>query len=347
MTSIGIGTLKGAWFARNDGSGWELDGPHLKGWQIGTFAKAPGGDHLLTTSSSWYGAAVHRSPDMGEWTQVVDGPSYGENGDRKLEAIWTIHRSGDSLFAGVAEAGLFRSDDDATTWHPVESFNEHETRPGWEPGFGGLAAHRILQDPQNLERMWVGVSAVGVFYSDDGGESWKLRNEGVHRPGPGNEEYPGIGYCIHCIVADPADADTIWRQDHTGVYRTTDGAQTWHRIENGLPAGFGFPIVRDAASGALFVIPLESDQYRLPVDGKFRVYRSTDGGDSWHESGTGMPDVPTYTGVLRDAMDTDGDGGVFFGTTGGDVWATQDGGDHWEKLPGMFPRINTVKVIEE
>ena len=346
MTTLGIGTKKGAWIARLEGGTWILDGPHLKGWEIGTFGRAPGGHHLITTSSSWYGAAVHRSSDLAEWTQVVDGPAYPEGGDTKLEAIWILHAAGERLFAGVAEAGLFVSDDDATTWQPVSAFNEHRTRAGWEPGFGGLAAHRILHDPANPKRMWVGVSAVGVFYTDDGGDSWSLRNEGVGKPGP-DGEWPEIGYCVHCLVADPADADTIWRQDHMGVFRTTNGGTTWDRIEEGLPARFGFPIVRDAASGSLFIVPLESDQYRLPVDGALRVYRSTDGGDSWHPSGRGMPSEPTFNVVLRGAMAADGDGGVFLGTTGGDIWYTVDAGDRWARLPASFPRITSVAVIEE
>lgn len=344
MTVIGVGTRKGAWLARRDGRNWDIEGPFLKGWEIGTFGRAASGRHLLTTSSSWYGAAIHRSPDLAEWTQVVDGPSYGDGSDHKLEAIWTIHGVEGRLFAGVAEAGLFTSDDDGETWHPLSGFNGHPTRPGWQPGFGGLVAHRILHDADDPRRMWVAVSAVGVFFTDDGGGSWSLRNQGVGKTAP-NDDFEDIGYCVHCLAADPGDADTIWRQDHNGVFRTTDGGTSWERIENGLPARFGFPLVRDEASGALFVVPQESDQYRLPPDGRLVVYRSLDGGDSWHAAAGGLSEEPTFDGVLRNAMDTDGDGGVFLGTTGGDVWCSFEAGDGWERLPARLPRITSVAVI--
>ncbi len=207
------------------------------------------------------------------------------------------------------------------------------------PGAGGMCAHRLLFDDQ---RIWVAASAIGVFRSDDGGETFMPRNEGVAGAAPGDE--PGIGYCVHAVVADPSHPDTIWRQDHMGVYRTEDGGDRWERIEHGLPAGFGFPIVRDEASGAIFVVPLEADERRLPVDGRFGAWRSTDGGDSWSRSGTGWPEEPTYTSVLRGAAATDGEGGVYFGTTGGEVWATTDAGDHWQPLPGRFPRIDALAV---
>jgi hypothetical protein len=345
MVKLAVGTKKGAFILDGNGDGWDLTGPLHAGWQVTTFGRAPGGDHLLATGSDWYGAALHRSPDLEEWEQIVDGPAWPEGGDRKMQSVWTVVRSGDTLWAGVSEAGLFRSDDDGATWHGVPAFNEHATRSGWQPGAGGLAAHRILIDPSDHRRLWVGVSAVGVFYSGDGGESWELRNEGVERTAA-DDDHEEIGYCVHRIAHDPDAPDRIWRQDHKGVYRTADGGASWERIEEGLPSGFGFPVVRDDASGALFVAPQESDQRRMPTGGRFRVFRSTDDGDSWHESGTGHPEEGFYGGVLRDAMDADGDGGVYLGTTSGTVHVTADGGDSWEILPQVFPRVLSVKVID-
>jgi hypothetical protein len=346
--TVGIGTVKGAWFARSDDRrSWEINGPHHKGWEVSTLGRAPSGDYLLATGSTWYGAALHRSPDLTEWSQVVDGPSYPTTADRKLERIWHLATTGDTLFAGVAEAGLFRSDDDGASWTPVAGLNDHETRSGWEPGLGGLALHRILIDPDDSDRMWVAISAVGVLATEDGGATWELRNDGVTLAAPNDEH--DIGYCVHCIVPDPAAPDTIWRQDHRGIYRTSDAGRSWERIENGIPgSGFGFPIVRDPASGRLFVIPLESDEYRMPVEGNLRVFRSDDGGGSWQESGTGLRAEPAYTGVLRGAMDVDGadPGGVYFGTTGGEVWYSADNGERWERLPATFPRITAVKVLD-
>lgn len=347
MTTIGVGTVKGAFLFRSvDRKSWDLEGPLFKGWAVTSFGRTPSGDHLLAVGSNWFGAAIHRSSDLASFEQIVDGPAWTEGGDRKLNNIWTITRVGDALWAAVDEAGLFRSDDDGGTWHPVEAFNEHPTRPGWQPGFGGLAAHRILTDPQTPDRMWLAVSAVGVFRSEDGGASWTPKNAGVTKVAP-NDDHEEIGFCVHCIVADPEDANTIWRQDHSGVYRTTDGGDLWERIEEGLPARFGFPIVRDAASGSLFVVPLESDEHRMPVGGEFRVYRSTDRGDSWQVSGVGHPDEPTYAGVLRGAAATDGKGGVFLGTTSGSVHMTIDSGDHWVTLSEVLPRILTVSVLED
>ncbi len=341
-TALAIGTMKGAWIAWSDDSvDWQLDGPYLKGWQVTTFGRAADGSHLLATGSSWFGAAIHRSTDLEQWDQVVAGPAFDEADGRKLEQVWTFADSGERLLAGVAEAALFTSDDSGETWSVVAGLDAHPTRKQWEPGLGGLAAHRVLVDTGNPQRMWTGISAVGVFATEDGGETWELRNEGVEVTSP--SDGGDIGYCVHALVAHPDDADTIWRQDHRGVYRTDDGGVSWERIERGLPgAGFGFPIDRDAASGALFVVPLESDQYRMPVDGQFAVYRSTDDGDSWHRC---EATADSYTSVLRDAMATDCRGGVYIGTTGGEVIHSPDGGDGWIGLPWRFPRILSTHVL--
>ena len=319
-----------------------MEGPFFKGWQVNTFGRAPDGAYLLSTGSTWYGAALHRSHDLAEWSQVVDGPAYDESADRSLEQIWTLTSAGDTLLAGVAQAGLFASSDSGATWHDVPGFNEHPTRPGWQPGLGGLAAHRILVDPANSARMWVGVSAVGVFATEDGGDTWELRNEGVPQVAP-SDDYPEIGYCVHCLAHDPTDPNTIWRQDHAGVFRSTDAARTWHRIESGLPAGFGFPIGRDGATGRLFVVPLESDEFRLPIGGEFAIYASDDGGDSW--SCAGDWSRSGYDGVLRDAMAVDGERGVYVGSTAGRVAYSSDAGDSWRELTETFPRITTVHAF--
>ena len=344
---VGIGTMKGAWFARSDDRrSWSISGPHHRGWEVTAFGRAPGGDYLLGTGSNWYGAAIHRSADLEEWDQVVAGPAYDAESGWKLERIWTLATAGDRVFAGVAEAGLFRSDDDAATWHPVGALNNHPTRARWQPGLGGLALHRIVVDPDDSRRMWGAISAVGVFATTDSGDTWELRNDGVQVTAPGEEG--DIGYCVHCIVADPGNSDRMWRQEHRGLFRTSNGGVDWERIQDGIPgSGFGFPIARDNHTGRLFVVPLESDEYRMPVDGQLGVFVSDDDGDHWAASGAGLPAEPTYTGVLRSALDVDGmsAAGVYFGTTGGEVWWSADTGKTWDRMPMTFPRIATVKVL--
>lgn len=345
---LGIGTAKGAWIARSDDrQEWSVEGPHLKGWEVTTLGPGRDGAFLLSTASSWYGAALHSSTDLREWSQLLDGPAYEEEAERSLKRIWTIALQNGTLFAGVADAGLFRSHDGAE-WLPVDGLNDHPTRAGWGPGLGGLMAHRLLFDPADAQRMWCAISAVGVFRTEDGGVTWEPKNEGISDTDP-NDEYPGIGYCVHSVAHDPADPNRIWRQDHAGVYRTTNGGDSWERIQTGLPnaSGFGFPIVRHHGSGALFIAPLESDEYRLPVDGRFRIYRSLDDGDSWHESGSGWSSAASYAGVLRDAMDCDqlDPGGVYYGTSGGVIGMSADGGETWSELQARFPRISSVRVL--
>ncbi len=250
-------------------------------------------------------------------------------------------------YAGVADAGLFRSEDAGETWTPVSGLNDHKTREAWCPGAGGLCAHSILIDPTNASRLWCGISAVGVFRSEDGGATWDARNEGV----PvilEDKTHKDIGFCVHCLVHDAANANRIWRQDHRGMFRSSDGGDHWERIENGLPSGFGFPLVRDPGSGALFCVPLESDEYRVPIDGRLTVYRSTDDGDSWQAASNGLPQQNAYAGVLRCAMAVDGlnPGGVYFGTTSGDVYVSADCGDRWTALPCRLPRVQCVSVLE-
>lgn len=343
--TLGIGTIKGAWIARSeDRASWSLTGPHLKGWEVTTFGRAPDGEHLLTTGASWYGAAVHHSADLETWQQYPDPPAHDD--DRKLDRIWTLATHNQTVYCGVAQAGMFKSNDGGATWTGSGGLNNHETQPRWEPGFGGLAAHRILFDAHNPDRMWCGISAVGVFRTDDGGESWHPKNRGVEWP-DSTAEWDEIGHCVHCFTQDPADPDHMWRQDHSGVYRSVDGAESWERIEAGLPARFGFPVIRHHSSGRLFVIPLESDEYRMPVGGRLEVYRSDDNGDSWQNSSSGLPGG-TFAGPLRDATACDqlDDAGIYMGTTAGKVHWSSNGGEQWHTMPETFPRISSIAVLE-
>jgi len=347
---VAVGTDKGLFLlragdARRD---WRVEGPLFKGWKVTAFSRDGAGGWLAGTASFVYGAAIQHSRDLKDWKQVEHGPAYPPDGKHKLTQIWRLVSSDGACYAGVAEAGLFRSEDHGETWRPVRGLNEHRTRDAWQPGAGGLCAHSILIDPQNARRMWCGISAVGVFRSDDGGESWQARNDGV----PvilEDKDHQDIGFCVHALAPDPHDADVIFRQDHRGMFRSRDGGDRWERIENGLPSGFGFPLCIDRNTKALYAVPLESDEYRMPRDGALRVCRSTDGGDSWHALSAGLPQEHAYAGVLRTSMAVDNlqPGGVYFGTTGGEVFTSSDGGDSWTALPSRFPRIHCVEAFAD
>ncbi|MFP4553070.1 MAG: exo-alpha-sialidase [Actinomycetota bacterium] len=340
---IAVGTEKGAYVLEESGGGWSVAGPMFPGWKVSAFGSAPDGTHLAAVGSNWFGVGVHRSQDFENWTQTDDPPAWPEETERKMEQVWTFHTVGDRIWAGVAEAGLFTSDDSGLTWEPVAGLNEHRTRDEWQPGFGGLCTHRVKVDG---DTQWVAISAVGVFRSEDGGASWEAKNDGVDAVGlPEDAPRPEVGYCVHCVAHDPDDPMRIWRQDHTGVYRTRDGGDNWERVENGLPANFGFVMWRDDGSGRLFTIPLEADANRVPVDGALRVYRSDDDGDSWTISGSGWSDSPQFTGVLRGAFDGDDNGVFCFGTTGGKLWLTRDNGDSWEELDLAVPRVGAVALL--
>jgi photosystem II stability/assembly factor-like uncharacterized protein len=211
-----------------------------------------------------------------------------------------------------------------------------------------LCAHALLGDPRDERRLWCGISAVGVFRSEDGGSSWRAANSGV----PvilEDKDHKDIGYCVHALVQDPNDASAIWRQDHRGMFYTGDGGEHWERIENGLPSSFGFPLAIDARGGSLFCVPLESDEYRTPIGGALTVYRSRDRGRSWHPCTRGLPRTDAWAGVLRGALATDSldPCGVYLGTTSGGVFTSADGGDSFAALPCILPRILSVTTFVE
>lgn len=340
---IAVGTEKGAYLLEESAGSWNVTGPMFPGWKVTAFGTAPDGTYLAAVGSNWFGVGIHRSADFMDWDQIDEPPAWPEETGRKMEQIWTFHTGGDRIWAGVAEAGLFTSDDQGVSWAPVAGLNEHRTRDQWHPGAGGLCAHRVMVDG---DTHWVAISAVGVFRSDDGGETWEPRDEGVNTVGlPEDAPRPEVGFCVHCVAHDPNDPTRIWRQDHSGVYRTADGGEKWERIEDGLPASFGFVMWRDDASERLFTIPLEADENRVPVDGLLRVYASDNDGDSWAVAGSGWSEAPQFTGVLRGAFDGDNEGAFCFGTTGGKLWLTADNGGDWTELGPAFPRIAAVKLL--
>ncbi len=363
-----VGTSKGAAILRRQGASWTKYGFELQGWLVTAAVQGPDGRFYIGVTSDVYGCAVLVTEDFKSFTQLGGSPKYetGQRGNemhnrivgamditgekspaqRYVDQIWKLHCDGKRLYAGVSEAGLFVSDDLGESWQQVEGLNDHPSRDNWNAGFGGLCCHSILTDAKNTERIWAGISAAGVFRSDDGGTTWVSANEGVSK----NE-----GYCVHGLAHDPGDANVIYRQDHRGFYRSDDAGDNWVLIENGLPVAelsdnhkcvFGFPVVMNVETNSVFAIPLAGDNFRFPVDGKLAVYRTRDRGNSWEQLTNGLPS-DFFTSILRGAMaiDQGKDFGVYFGTSAGQVFASMDGGDHWQELTQGLPKVLCVETF--
>lgn len=366
-----VGTAKGAVLLRSEGDrrGWERSPLLHKGWLVTAATRDARGRTYVGVTHDVWGAVILVSDDLESWEQLEAAPRYEpsqrghpehlrivgamdplgrfKDGARHVDQIWKLHAVGDVVYAGVSEAGLFRSDDNGKSWQGVPGLNDHPGREDWGPGFGGLCAHSVLADRRNPDRIWVGISAAGVFRSDDGGRSFAAKNGGVSR---------SEAFCVHSLAHDPDDADVIYRQDHRGVYRSRDAGDTWQVIETGLPLAelgdghhcvFGFPVALDPRSGALFVIPLEGDSFRFARDGRLAVYRSLDGGDHWERCSEGLPE-DCYANVLRGSLALDhlDPCGVYFGSTSGCVYGSADGGDTWSELIDGLPKILCVEAFE-
>lgn len=375
-----VGTRKGAVVLRSTGDrqSWDVSPLVLRGWRVSAFTRDAGGRYYAAVNHDVYGAAILVHDELGAvghdgvegWRQLDNAPRYekGEvgnashlrivgandpmgqyaDGGRYVDEIWKLHSVGDTVYAGVSEAGLFRSDDRGKSWQPMRGLNDHASRANWGAGFGGLCLHSVLVDEQNPDRIWVGISAVGVLRSDDGGKTFHGKDEGVkHTP---------EGWCVHSLAHDPNRADVIYRQDHRGMYRSSDAGDHWQPIEKGMPVSrlsddvecvFGFAVEMDPASGSIFALPLEGDSLRFPHGSQLCVYRTQDAGASWQPLSRGLP-TGCYANVLRGAMSLDSQDpcGVYFGTTSGSLYASADRGDSWDRLTSDLPKILCVDAFD-
>jgi photosystem II stability/assembly factor-like uncharacterized protein len=349
--TLGVGTQKGLFvFTSNDGKQFELAGQHVAGWEVSALLMRPMKntiDYLVGTSHFAYGTVLRRSTDGGaNWSQPEARPAHGKESPYKTNRIWQLshHQPTNKLYAGIDEAALFESNDDGGSWSEVASLTSHPTRYAWQAGGGGLCLHTIVHDYSNPKRMWVGISAVGVFRTDDGGATWELKNKGLSYVPTGSVETETL-FCVHKIVQHKAEPNKLFMQFHGGVYASEDAGDTWQRREVGLPGNFGFPIV-GLADGTLLIAPLESDMTRYFKDGESTIYRSTDEAKTWQPAAAPTGGGPVFAGVLRDAMAGLGDRHAFFGTTSGQVATSADSGRTWQRLDVTLPRVLCVRAIE-
>jgi photosystem II stability/assembly factor-like uncharacterized protein len=360
-----VGTRKGAFVLSSDASRktWQVDGPHFAGWEIYHLKSSPADPDRLyaSQSSGWFGQVLQRSNDGGKtWAAAGNQFAYegavgthtwydGSPHPYEFKRVWHLEPSlkdPDTVYAGVEDAALFKSTDAGQTWGELPALRQHESAAGWAPGAGGLCLHTIVIDPTNNDRMFIAISAAGVFRTDDGGKSWRPANHGLRSntiPDPDAE----VGHCVHRIAMHPSRPDVLFMQKHWDVMRTDDGGDSWREISGDLPTDFGFVVdIHANEPDTVYVIPITSDSHHFVPDGKLRVYRSRTGGNEWEALTKGLPQKDCYVNVLRDAMAVDSldPCGVYFGTSGGQVYASADAGDSWAPIVRDLPAVLSVEV---
>ncbi len=360
-----VGTRKGAFILTSDGQRkkWQVEGPHFAGWEIYHIKGSPVDPNRLYASqtSGWFGQMMQRSDDGGKtWQPVGNEFKYqGETGTHlwydgtnhpwEFKRVWHVEPSlnnPDEVYAGVEDAAIFRSRDAGVTWEELPGLRCHESGSKWQPGAGGMGLHTILLDPVNLGRMYIAISAAGAFRSDDGGESWRPINRGLkseYLPDPNTE----VGFCVHRIALHKARPEVLFMQLHWDIMRSDNGGNSWYEVSGNLPTDFGFPIeVHSHEPDTVYVVPIKSDSEHFPPEGKLRVYRSRTGGNEWEPLTNGLPQSNCFVNVLRDAMSVDSldQCGVYFGTTGGQVYASPDGGDTWSAIVRDLPAVVSVEA---
>jgi len=363
---------------------WEVNGPLFTGWEIYHLKGSPVDPNRIYASqtSSWFGQVIQRSNDGGKtWEapggDIKPGPEAmqrpasnrfvydtsestgrpmtthqfydGKPHPWEFKRVWHLEPSltdPDTVYAGVEDAAIFKSTDGATSWHELAGLRGHGTGPQWQPGAGGMCLHTIILDPSDPRRIYIAISAAGAFRTDDGGVTWKPINRGLHSqyiPNPTAE----VGHCVHHVAMNPTRPGVLFMQKHWDVMRSDNAGEQWHEISGNLPTDFGFVIdVHAHEPETVYVVPIKSDGEHFVHDAKLRVYRSKTGGNEWEPLTKGLPQMNCYVNVLRDAMAVDklDSCGVYFGTTGGQVYASADAGDSWNAIVHDLPAVLSVEV---
>jgi photosystem II stability/assembly factor-like uncharacterized protein len=360
-----VGTRKGAFILTADGKRehWKVSGPHFGGWEMYHVKGSPADPNRIYASqcSGWFGQLIQRSDDGGEtWQPVGNKFVYeGATGTHQwydgtphpweFKRVWHLEPSlhdPDTVYAGVEDAAIFHTTDGGQTWHELPGLRGHGSGSSWQPGAGGMGLHTILLDPSHPDRLFIAISAAGAFRTDDAGQTWRPINRGLksrYIPDPNAE----VGFCVHRLAMHPSQPDVLFMQLHWDVMRSDNGGDSWHEVSGNLPTDFGFPIqVHAHEPNTVYVVPIKSDSEHYPPDGKLRVYRSRQGGNEWEALTKGLPQRDCYVNVLREAMAADSldSCGVYFGTTGGQVYASANGGDSWSPIVRDLPAVLSVEV---
>ena len=353
-----VGTMKGAFLLRSNAARrrWQVGGPLSAGSPVYAMAvDQRNGRHRLWWSeqSFRWGTVLRSSDDFGRTFTEPETYSvkFPADSGLTLKNIWQISMGNagepDAMYCGVEPAALFKSTDAGSTWSLVQGLFDHPHREKWMPGGGGLCLHTIVPDPVDQKRMVVAISTGGVYRTEDGGQTWHARNQGV-RAQYLPDKFPEFGQCVHKIAQPASQPSRLYLQNHWGLYRSDDGGDTWHDIANGVPSDFGFPIVvHPHDPETAYIIPVESDEYRCTPEGKLRVYCTRNGGQSWEPLTSGLPQKNALETIVRDGMATDTltPAGIYFGTRSGKVYGSANDGQSWKLIAEGLPAIVCVKAV--